>query len=55
VRRSPLVQVETTAKAVAAGVYSVRVAAEDPRTEVGSFAASFNVMVNRFQNAYAAQ
>ena len=57
VRRSlrPLVVVEETAEAVAAGDLTVRVPAGDPRTEVGSLAASFNAMVDRFQSAYAAQ
>ena len=57
VRRSlrPLVQVEATAQAIAGGDLSVRVPAGDPRTEVGSLAASFNAMVDRFQEAWSAQ
>ncbi len=57
VRRSlrPLVQVEATAQAIAAGDLSVRVPAGDPRTEVGSLAASFNAMVDRFETAWSAQ
>lgn len=57
VRRSlqPLVNVEATAEAIAAGDLTVRVADADPRTEVGSLAASFNAMVDRFQSAYSAQ
>jgi len=57
VRRSlrPLVAVEETAQAIAAGDLSVRVPPADPRTEVGSLAASFNVMVDRFETAYTAQ
>ena len=57
VRRSlrPLVVVEETAEAVAAGDLTVRVPAGDPRTEVGSLAGSFNAMVDRFQSAYTAQ
>lgn len=57
VRRSlrPLLQVESTAQAIAAGDLSVRVPSADPRTEVGSLAASFNVMVDRFESAYGAQ
>ena len=57
VRRSlrPLRDVERTAEAIAAGDLRVRVAAADPRTEVGSLATSFNVMVDRFESAYSAQ
>ena len=57
VRRSlrPLVEVETTAHAIAEGDLSRRVPALDPRTEVGSLSASFNRMVDRFQSAYEAQ
>jgi len=57
VRRSlrPLVGVERTAEAIAAGDLTVRVPAADPRTEVGSLASSFNVMVDRFESAYSAQ
>ena len=57
VRRSlrPLVGVRRTAEAIAGGDLAVRVPAADPRTEVGSLAASFNVMVDRFQSAYSAQ
>ncbi len=57
VRRSlrPLVDVERTAEAIAGGDLTVRVPAADPRTEVGSLAASFNVMVDRFESAYSAQ
>ena len=57
VRRSlrPLVVVEETAEAVAAGDLTVRVPAGDPRTEIGSLAGSFNAMVDRFQSAYTAQ
>ncbi|MDP9434082.1 MAG: HAMP domain-containing histidine kinase [Actinomycetota bacterium] len=57
VRRSlrPLGTVEATAEAIAAGDLSVRVPPGDPRTEVGSLAASFNSMVDRFESAYRAQ
>ena len=57
VRRSlrPLRDVERTAEAIAAGDLSVRVPPADPRTEVGSLATSFNVMVDRFESAYSAQ
>ncbi len=57
VRRSlrPLVAVEETAQQIATGDLSVRVPGGHPRTEVGSLAASFNVMVDRFESAYSAQ
>jgi two-component system OmpR family sensor kinase len=57
VRRSlrPLRDVERTAEAIAAGDLSVRVPPADPRTEVGSLASSFNVMVDRFESAFSAQ
>ncbi len=57
VRRSlrPLRDVERTAEAIAGGDLSVRVPPADPRTEVGSLAASFNVMVDRFESAFSAQ
>jgi two-component system OmpR family sensor kinase len=57
VRRSlrPLVEVEATAEAIAAGDLTRRVPAADPRTEVGSLSASFNSMVDRFETAYGAQ
>ena len=57
VRRSlrPLVAVERTAQSVAAGDLSVRVPDAHPGTEVGSLAASFNTMVDRFQTAFVAE
>ena len=57
VRRSlrPLVTVEETAHAIASGDLSVRVPAADARSEVGSLAASFNAMVDRFESAWSAQ
>ncbi|MCW2665302.1 MAG: Two component sensor protein histidine kinase [Frankiales bacterium] len=57
VRRSlrPLVEVEATAEAIAAGDLTRRVPAAHPRTEVGSLSASFNSMVDRFETAYRAQ
>jgi two-component system OmpR family sensor kinase len=51
----PLVAVEETAHAIAAGDLSRRVPAGHPHTEVGSLAASFNTMVDRFETAYEAQ
>ena len=57
VRRSlrPLVTVERTAEAIAAGDLSVRVPNPPPGTEVGSLATSFNEMVDQFEAAYGAQ
>ena len=57
VRRSlrPLVEVETTAEAIAAGDLSHRVPSSDPRTEVGSLSASFNTMLDKVEEAFAAQ
>ena len=51
----PLVTVEETAHAIAAGDLSRRVPPGHPRTEVGSLAASFNTMVDKFESAYEAQ
>lgn len=51
----PLVTVEETAHAIAAGDLSRRVPAGHPRTEVGSLAASFNTMVDKFETSYEAQ
>lgn len=55
VRRSlrPLVEVEEAAAAVAAGDLARRAPARDPRTEVGSLAASFNGMVEQVEVAFA--
>ena len=57
VRRSlrPLLAVGATAQAIAAGDLTVRLPAGDSRTEVGSLATSFNVMVDRFESAFTAQ
>lgn len=57
VRRSlrPLADVEQTAHAIAAGDLDRRVPAQAPGTEVAGLAESFNVMVERFQEAYSAQ
>jgi two-component system OmpR family sensor kinase len=51
----PLVSVEETAHAIAAGDLTRRVPAGHPWTEVGSLAASFNTMVDKFESAYDAQ
>jgi two-component system OmpR family sensor kinase len=55
VRRSlrPLVAVETTAEAIAAGDLTQRVPESDPRTEVGSLSHSFNLMLAQIENAFA--
>ncbi|MCW2501035.1 MAG: ATP-binding protein, partial [Frankiales bacterium] len=57
VRRSlrPLVAVERTAEAIAAGDLSQRVPESDPRTEVGSLSRSFNAMLAQIETAFAAQ
>ncbi|MCW2544614.1 MAG: phoR [Frankiales bacterium] len=49
----PLVEVERTAEAIAAGDLTQRVPASDPRTEVGSLSHSFNVMLGRIEEAFA--
>ena len=48
-----LVDVEEAASAVAAGDLSRRVPERDPRTEIGSLAASFNGMVSQLESAFA--
>lgn len=57
VRRSltGLVAVEETAAQVASGNLAVRAPVSDPRTEVGSLAESFNIMVGNLQSAFQAQ
>jgi two-component system OmpR family sensor kinase len=54
VRRSlrPLVAVERTAEAIAAGDLTQRVPEEDPRTEVGSLSRSFNAMLTQIETAF---
>ena len=56
VRRSlrPLVAVESTAEAIAAGDLTQRVPESDPRTEVGSVSHSFNAMLSQIETAFAA-
>jgi two-component system OmpR family sensor kinase len=51
----PLVAVETTAEAIAAGDLSLRVPDADPRTEVGSLSQSFNAMLTQIETAFSAQ
>jgi two-component system OmpR family sensor kinase len=49
----PLVEVERTAEAIAAGDLAQRVPESDPRTEVGSLSQSFNLMLARIEEAFA--
>ncbi|HVW80667.1 MAG TPA: HAMP domain-containing sensor histidine kinase [Mycobacteriales bacterium] len=55
VRRSlaPLVAVERTAAAIAAGDLSQRVPDQHPRTEVGRLSNALNVMLGRIESAFA--
>lgn len=57
VRRSlrPLVEMEHTAAAIAAGDLARRVPDADPRTEVGSLAASLNGMLAQIETAFRAR
>ncbi len=57
IRRSlrPLLGVERAAAAIAAGDLTTRAPGADPRTEVGSLAASFNTMADNVEIAFAAQ
>lgn len=57
VRRNlrPLVAVERTAEAIAAGNLSLRVPDSDPRTEVGSLSNSFNEMLGQIETAFTAR
>ena len=49
----PLVQVETTAAAIAAGDLSQRVPPGHPRTEVGRLSGALNVMLTQIEGAFA--
>lgn len=51
----PLVEVETTAEAIAAGELSRRVPQRDPRTEVGRLSRSLNVMLTQIESAFGAR
>ncbi len=51
----PLLEVERTAEAIAAGDLSRRVPEQDPRTEVGRLSRVFNTMLGRIETAFAAQ
>jgi two-component system OmpR family sensor kinase len=57
IRRSlaPLVAVEHTAKAIAAGDLSQRVPELHPRTEVGRLSGALNAMLGRIEDAFARQ
>jgi two-component system OmpR family sensor kinase len=57
VRRSlrPLVDVEHTAAAIAAGDLSRRVPESDPRTEVGKLAGALNGMLSQIESAFRAR
>ncbi|HEY0869461.1 MAG TPA: HAMP domain-containing sensor histidine kinase [Acidothermaceae bacterium] len=57
VRRSlrPLVDVEHTAAAIAAGDLSRRVPQSDPRTEVGKLAGALNGMLSQIESAFRAR
>ena len=51
----PLREVEATAEAIAEGDLSRRVPGEDDKTEVGRLAHTFNAMVERIEQAFAAR
>jgi two-component system, OmpR family, sensor kinase len=51
----PLVEIEQTAGAIAAGDLSRRVPERDPRTEVGRLGRSLNVMLSVIESAFHAQ
>jgi two-component system OmpR family sensor kinase len=51
----PLVEVEETAEAIAAGDLSRRVKEGDPRTEVGSLSRSLNTMLGQIEQSFHAQ
>jgi two-component system, OmpR family, sensor kinase len=57
IRRSlrPLVDIEQTAGAIAAGDMSRRVPERDPRTEVGRLGRSLNVMLSQIESAFHAR
>jgi len=51
----PLIEVETTAAAIAAGDLSRRVPEHDPRTEVGRLTSALNGMLHQIESAFARQ
>jgi two-component system, OmpR family, sensor kinase len=57
IRRSlrPLIDIEQTAGAIAAGDLSRRVPERDPRTEVGRLGRSLNVMLSQIESAFHAR
>ena len=57
VRRNlqPLLQVERTAEAIAAGDLALRVPESDPRTEVGRLSRAFNAMLGQIEQAFRAR
>ena len=57
VRRNlqPLVEVERTAEAIAAGNLALRVPESDPRTEVGRLSLAFNTMLGHIEQAFRAR
>jgi two-component system, OmpR family, sensor kinase len=57
IRRSlrPLIDIERTAGAIAAGELSRRVPERDPRTEVGRLGRSLNVMLSHIESAFSAR
>jgi len=57
IRRSlrPLIDIEQTAGAIAAGDLSRRVPEHDPRTEVGRLGRSLNVMLSQIESAFHAR
>jgi len=50
----PLDDVEKTAKEIASGDYSARLANDDPRTEVGRLNGALNTMLNRIEESFNA-
>jgi len=51
----PLVEIETTAAAIAAGDLSRRVPEHDPRTEVGRLGRALNTMLSQIESAFRAR
>ncbi|HET7173673.1 MAG TPA: HAMP domain-containing sensor histidine kinase [Nocardioidaceae bacterium] len=51
----PLVQMEATATAIAAGDLTLRAPARDPRTEVGRLSLAFNSMIAQIEMAFRAR
>jgi two-component system OmpR family sensor kinase len=51
----PLARIEQTTAAIAAGDLTRRAPEQDPRTEVGRLGRSFNVMIERIEDAFTAR